>query len=113
MMHSIPKVFRRALTKYDMAKDNIVRNLNKLIDDRLNEEITKIDKENEAVRELKPISDKNNEIKDRLTGKILEDKEIEIESKNAIDLINDLVSKIESNDKDSLHVDSPDQIDEK
>ena len=102
-----------ALVKYDRAKDSIVRKLDKLIDDRLDDEITEIEEENVAVRELKPIPDKNKEIKDRLTEIIADDKEIETESKNAVDLINDIISKIESKEAENLHVDSPDQIDEK
>ena len=102
-----------ALVKYDRAKHSIVRKLDKLIDVRLDDEITEIDEENVAVRELKPIPDKNKEIKDRLTEIIVDDKEIETESKNTVDLINDLVSKIESKEAENLHVDSPDQIDEK
>ena len=69
---------------------------------RLDDERTEIEKENEITRELKPISDKNNEIKTRLTEIVLDAKEIETESKNVVNLINDFVSKIESNDTDSL-----------
>ncbi len=103
------KVVQVALFKYDRAKDSVVRKLNSLIDDRLDKEISEIEKENEAVRELKPISDKNKEIKDRLTEKVTDDEEIETESKNAVDLINDLISKIESNNTDGIHVDSQDK----
>lgn len=102
-----------ALVKYDRAKDSIVRKLDKLIDDRLDDEITKIEKENESIRELKPISDRNKEIKDRLTEIVADDKEIETESNNAVDLINDLILKIKSDATDDLHVDSQDKIDEK
>lgn len=102
-----------ALMKYDRAKDSIVRKLNKLIDDRLDDEITQIEKENENARELKPINDKDQEIRDRLNEIVEGDEEIEAESNNAVDLINDLVSKIDSNDNENLHVDSSDKIDEK
>lgn len=105
------EVVRDALIKYDKAKDSIVSKLNTLIDERLDDEITEVEEENETTRELKPISDKNNEIKTRLTEIVSDDEEIETESKNVVNLINDLVSKIESNDTDSLHVDSQDKID--
>ena len=59
------------------------------------------------------IYDKNKEIRDRLIEIVADDKEIETESKNAVNLINDLVSKIESNEADSLHVEKPSEIDEK
>lgn len=105
-----PDAVQAALIKYDRAKEKIVKKLNSRIDNLLEDEITLIEKENETARELKPIDDKNKEIKDRLTEIVADDNEIETEAKNAIELINDLVSKIESNQTDSL---SQDKIDEK
>jgi len=88
-----------ALVKYDRAKEKIVKKLNSRIENLLEDEITLIERENETVKELKPISDKNKEIKDRLTERVADDREIETESKNTVDLINGLVSKIESSRK--------------
>jgi hypothetical protein len=95
-----PPEVKDAIVKLDRYKDKLLEGLDNHIEDLLGDDRTQIVNENEHARELKTIEDKNNEIKERLNEIVTSDDDIRPKAAKIVDIVSDLLSKIEPNNED-------------
>lgn len=95
-----PPEVKDAVAKLDRYKDKLLEDLDNHIEDLLEDDRTQIENDNEHSRELKTIEEKNNEIEKRLNKIVTSDYDIKLKATKIIDLISELLSKMEPNNDD-------------
>ena len=90
-----PDNINDAISKLDMLKDKLLKPINEHLYDLLNNDKEKIVEELGCARELKPIPDKNDEIRERLNEIVTDNDDFKSKANEVTNIISDLLSRIE------------------
>ena len=90
-----PDNINDAISKLDMLKDKLLKPINEHLHDLLNNDKEKIVEELGRARELKPISDKNDKIRERLNEIVTDNDDFKSKANEATNIISDLLSRVE------------------